>query len=285
MRLNAHAKVNLTLEIIGKRPDGFHNLASVMQTIELHDEIDIESSDDLSLECDVPELNTDSNLVLVAARALREVAGVSDGAHITVRKSIPEAAGLGGGSADAAAALHGLNDLWDAGLDARELASLGITLGSDIPFLLRGGTALVQGRGEDVTPLPNADIGWMVLLTPDIKLDNKTGALFSRISPADHTRGTLTHKLAGRIRGGGDVPPQFFFNVFDRVADDAFPCMGDYRTGFASVGAPEIILSGAGPTLFAIPDSRELGVAWELLLKSRGWNAVLTRAWWPENSG
>ena len=284
MKLEAHAKVNLTLEIIGKRPDGFHNLASVMQTIELHDEIEIESSDDLTLDCDVPELNTDSNLVLVAARALREITGVSDGAHITLRKSIPEAGGLGGGSADAAAVLHGLNELWRAGMDARQLASLGATLGSDIPFLLRGGTALVQGRGEDVTPLPNADLEWLVLLTPEIKIENKTAALFSRISPGDHSRGALTHKLAGRIRGGGDVPPQFFFNVFDRPADEAFPGMADYRAGFSSVGAAEVILTGAGPSLFSIPDSRELGVAWELLLKSRGWNAVLTRAWWPENS-
>jgi len=285
MNLNAHAKVNLTLEIVGKRPDGFHNLASVMQTIDLHDEIEIAPSSELALDCDVPELNTDSNLVMVAARALREIAGVTAGAHITIRKSIPEAAGLGGGSADAAAALQGLNKLWNAGLDARELASLGITLGSDIPFLLRGGTALVQSRGEDVTPLPNADLQWLVLLTPDIKLENKTGALFSRITAGDHSRGALSHKLAGRIRGGGDVPPQFFFNVFDRVADDAFPGMEDYRSGFSSVGASEVILSGAGPTLFAVPDSRELGVAWELLLKSRGWNAVLTRAWWPENAG
>lgn len=283
MKLEAHAKVNLTLEIIGKRPDGFHNLASVMQTIELHDEIEIESSDDLTLDCDVPELNTDSNLVLVTARALREITGVSDGAHITLRKSIPEAAGLGGGSADAAAVLHGLNELWRAGMDARQLASLGATLGSDIPFLLRGGTALVQGRGEDVTPLPNADLEWLVLLTPEIKLENKTAAVFSRISPGDHSRGALTHKLAGRIRGGGDVPPQFFFNVFDRPADEAFPSMSDYRSGFSGVGAAEVVLTGAGPSLFAVPDSRELGVAWELLLKSRGWNAVLTRAWWPEN--
>ncbi len=283
MKLEAHAKVNLTLEIIGKRPDGFHNLASIMQTIELHDEIEIESSDDLTLDCDVPELNTDSNLVLVTARALREITGVSDGAHITLRKSIPEAAGLGGGSADAAAVLHGLNELWRAGMDARQLASLGATLGSDIPFLLRGGTALVQGRGEDVTPLPNADLEWLVLLTPEIKLENKTAAVFSRISPGDHSRGALTHKLAGRIRGGGDVPPQFFFNVFDRPADEAFPGMSDYRSGFSGVGAAEVVLTGAGPSLFAVPDSRELGVAWELLLKSRGWNAVLTRAWWPEN--
>ncbi len=286
MKLEAHAKLNLTLEVLGRRHDGYHNLVSVLQTIDLHDEIEIAPSDSISLDCDVPELAGDDNLVVKAARALQDVAGTSDGVHITLRKRIPTAGGLGGGSADAAAVLKGLNRLWGAGLDARELASLALTIGSDVPYLLRGGTALVQGRGEDVTPLPKADLEWFVLLSPDIQLENKTGALFSRLTAGNHTRGTLSHKLAGRIRGGGDVPPQFFFNVFDQVADGAFPGMDEYRTGFRGVGAAEVILTGAGPTLYAVPDSRELGVAWELLLQSRGWNATLARAWWPpEASG
>ncbi len=285
MKLEAHAKLNLTLEILGVRHDGYHNLVSVMQTIDLHDEIEIESSDGISLDCDVPDLVGDDNLVVKSAQALRDVAGTSDGVHITLRKRIPMAGGLGGGSADAAAVLEGLNRLWDAGLDARELSSLALTIGSDVPYLLRGGTALVQGRGGDVTPLPNADLEWFVLLSPDIHLKNKTGALFSRLSAGNHTRGTLSHKLAGRIRGGGDVPPDFFFKAFDQVANEAFPGMDEYRTGFRGIGAAEVILSGAGPTLYAVPDSRELGVAWELLLQSRGWNATLARAWWPPERG
>lgn len=292
MKLEAHAKLNLTLEVLGKRHDGYHNLVSVLQTIDLHDEIELESSDGISLKCDVPELAGGDNLVVKSAQALRDVAGTSDGVHITLRKRIPAAGGLGGGSADAAAVLEGLNRLWKAGLDARELSSLALTIGSDVPYLLRGGTALVQGRGEDVTPLPRADLEWFVLLSPHIRperLKNKTGALFSRLTAGNHTRGVLSHKLAGRIRGGGDVPPQFFFNAFDRVADEAFPGMDEYRTGFRGVGAAEVILSGAGPTLYAVADSREVGVAWQLLLQNRGWNATLTRAWWPdersENSG
>ncbi len=285
MKLEAHAKLNLTLEVLGVRHDGYHNLVSVLQTIDLHDEIELEQSDGISLDCDVPELAGDDNLVVKAAHALREVAGTSDGVHITLQKRIPAAGGLGGGSADAAAVLKGLNRLWGAGLDARELASLALTIGSDVPFLLQGGTALVQGRGEDVTPLSKADLGWFVLLSPGFQIENKTGRLFSLLTGGNYSRGTLSHKLAGRIRGGGDVPPQFFFNVFDQVADEAYPGMGDYRTAFRGVGAREVSLTGAGPTLYAAADSRELGVAWQLLLQSRGWHSDLARAWWPPAPG
>ena len=285
MKLEAHAKLNLTLEVLGKRHDGYHNLVSVLQTIDLHDEIELSESDGISLDCDVPELAGDGNLVVKAAKALREVAGTSDGVHMTLRKRIPAAGGLGGGSADAAAVLKGLNRLWSAGLDARELASLALTIGSDVPYLLQGGTALVQGRGEDVTPLPRADLDWFVLLSPGFQIENKTGRLFSLLTAGNRTRGTLSHKLAGRIRGGGDVPPQFFFNVFDQVADEAYPEMDEYRTAFRGVGAREVLLTGAGPTLYATADSRELGVAWQLLLQSRGWRSELTQAWWPPEPG
>ena len=284
MKLEAHAKLNLTLEVLGKRPDGYHNLVSVMQTIDLHDEIELEESDEISLDCDVPELSNDDNLAVKAAKALQTVAGVSDGVHITLRKRIPAAGGLGGGSADAAAVLSGLNRLWGAGLDARELSSLGLAIGSDVPYLLQGGTALVQGRGEDVTPLPKADLKWFVLLSPGFQIENKTGQLFSKLTGGNHSRGALSHKLAGRIRGGGDVPPQFFFNVFDQVADDAFPAIDEYRSAFSGVGAAEVMLTGAGPSLWAVPDSRELGVAWQLMLRSRGWYSELAQAWWPDKS-
>ncbi len=285
LRVEAHAKVNLTLEIIGKRSDGFHNLVSVMQTIDLHDEIVLTQADDISIACDEPSLNNENNLAFAAAVALKKATRVSGGVHIDIRKSIPVAAGLGGGSSDAAAVLRGFNELWACGLDDDALASLGTEIGSDVPFLLKGGTALVQGRGEDVAALPNAAIEWLVLLTPDVKLENKTAALFSRLSPTSYTRGALSHKLAGRARGKGDMPAEFMFNGFDAVAADAFPGFAEYRDGFAGIGAQNVVLSGAGPTMFAVPPSREMGVAWESLLKSRGWDARLVRPWWSPAPG
>ena len=282
--LEAHAKINLTLEILGKRHDGYHNLVSVMQTVDLHDTVRLTRADDISLECSDPALAGDDNLALKAARALWEVCDPGQGVEIRLEKRIPVAAGLGGGSADAAAVLRGLNDMWEAGLSGGEMASLALAMGADVPFLLRGGTALVQGRGDDVTPLPPAAMEWIVILSPDIEIADKTAALFTRVTPGQYTRGLLSHKLAGRLRARSDTPPQFFFNAFEQVADEAFPGLADYRSEFESVGAAEVVLSGAGPSMFAVPPSREVGVAWRLLLQNHGWRAELVRPWWPDGA-
>ena len=186
-------------------------------------------------------------------------------------------AGLGGGSSDAAAVLHGLNQMWNAGLTGGELTSLAITLGSDVPFLLRGGTALVQGRGDDVTPLPCPSVGWFVILSPEIQIRSKTKTLFNLVRPDQHTRGLLSHKLAGRLRANGDTPSQFFFNGFGHLAREIFPGLPKYRDEFESLGAEDVVLTGAGPSMFAVPPSREVGVAWKLLLRSRGWRSELVQ--------
>lgn len=281
--LEAHAKINLTLEILGKRHDGYHNLVSVMQTVDLHDTVRLAPAHDISLDCSDPALAGDDNLALRAARALVEVCDPGQGVRITLEKRIPVAAGLGGGSADAAAVLRGLNEMWDAGLSGGEMASLALALGADVPFLLRGGTALVQGRGDDVTPLPSAAMEWIVILSPEIDVADKTAVLFARVTPQQYTRGLLSHKLAGRIRARSDTPAQLFFNAFEQVADEAFPGLADYRSGLESVGAADMVLSGAGPSMFAVPPSREVGVAWQLLLQNRGWRAELVRPWWPDD--
>ena len=118
LTVNAYAKVNLTLEVLGRRPDGYHEIASVMQTVGLHDVVELTPADDVTLECDRPGLETPDNLALRAAAALRAEAGVREGVHIDLRKAIPVAAGLGGGSSDAAATLVGLNRLWGLGMSA-----------------------------------------------------------------------------------------------------------------------------------------------------------------------
>jgi len=280
--LEAHAKINLTLEVIGRRDDGFHDLASVMQTVSLHDTVSLAPAADLSVACDDESIRAQTNLALVAARALRERTGVQQGADINVKKRIPVAAGLGGGSSDAAATLVGLNRMWSTGLGYEELAEVAAGVGSDVPFFLTGGTALVHGRGEQVVGLPPANVEWLVILAPEIGLAGKTGTLFSRLDGDRLTRGVLTHKLAGRIRGGGDVPAQFLFNVFDDVAPGVFPGWQEYADGFLAVGAREIMLCGAGPAMFALAPSREIGLAWQLMLeKQRRWRAYLVRRWDP----
>ncbi len=274
--MRAHAKINLTLEILGKRDDGYHDIASILQTVSLHDTLKFEESDGVTLGCDRPELATPDNLVLRAAHLLRDYAGVSRGAAINLDKRIPVAAGLGGGSSDAAATLLALNRLWGLELPNADLQPLAAEIGSDVPFFLYGGTGRVFGRGERVEPLPPADLRWAVILTPRIDVPNKTAAMFSRIGPMSYTNGGLTRKLAARLGSKGDTPPQFLFNAFDDVARESLPGLDEYWDTFHAVGAREIHLCGAGPSLFAPVSTRHHATAIQLLLQHRhGWESHL----------
>ncbi len=276
LTLKAYAKINLTLEVLGRREDGFHDIASIMQAVDLYDTPSFEPADELTLECDVPELATDDNLVLRAAGLLRQDTGCEFGAKIKLEKCIPLTSGLGGGSSDAAAALVGLNDLWELGLTIEELSPLAARVGSDVPFFLHGGTAMVLGRGERIRPLPPIDLQWLVLIAPSIHVPNKTAAMYGKLSQSNMTRGALTRKLEARIRGGGDAPPQFFFNAFDDVAFKAYPELEKYWNTLDAMGGREIHLAGSGPSIFAPVSRREFGTALHLLLKHQhGWEAFL----------
>ena len=157
MRLAAHAKVNLTLEVLGTRPDGYHELRSVVAEIPLHDDVELldAPAGEVTVEMtgdgmEVPRVPSEENLAALAARALAEAAGVSRGVRIRIVKRIPVGAGLGGGSADAAAVLNGLNELWGLGLPKERLCEIGAEVGSDVPALVLGGVVLMEGRGERV---------------------------------------------------------------------------------------------------------------------------------------
>ena len=265
----AFAKVNLTLEIIGKRRDGYHNLASVMQTVDLFDTVSISSSDEIVVSCDDAEITHENNLATKAASVLKKKTGISDGAFISIKKNIPVSAGMGGGSTDAAATLRGLNKLWKIGLSLDELTHFAADVGSDVPFLVRGGTSLVQGRGEDVSPITAANIPKFLILTPEVSHQNtteKTASVFAHVNGSMFTRGSLTHKLAARVRSGSDCPPEFFFNQFGTIAEQMFPGWGEQRDQLMSLGARDVMLCGAGPSMFTVPPSKELGTAWHLLL-------------------
>jgi 4-diphosphocytidyl-2-C-methyl-D-erythritol kinase len=248
--LPAWAKVNLTLEVLGHRPDGYHEIASVMQTVELHDHLTIAPGDTITLHCDLPELSTPDNLVLRAVRALRAARGVTAGAAITLDKGIPVAAGLGGGSSDAATALRALSRLWRISLSGDELDALAARLGSDVPFFLRGGTALVEGRGERVTSLPPLPTHWVVLVTPPLQIPDKTARLYAQLTPADYTKGEATVALARHTNH--QLSPTELFNVFQPVAERLFPAIKDWKERMLQAGAPSVHLAGSGPTLFCL---------------------------------
>lgn len=150
MTVNAHAKINWTLHVLGTRPDGYHELESIVLPVELHDVITIEEDPEITCVtegCDVPQ---EKNLAYLAAVALRDATGCTRGARISIRKHIPSGAGLGGGSSDAAAVLNALNEMWDLGLSCDRLCEIAAGIGSDIPALVMGGPVLMEGRGEKV---------------------------------------------------------------------------------------------------------------------------------------
>ena len=280
--LNAYAKVNLTLEILHSRGDGYHEIATVMQTIDLSDTLIFEQAADIFLETDCSELDFPNNLVLRAANLIGKRTGHALGARISLKKRIPVSAGLGGGSSDAATTLLGLNCLWGLGMTIDEIAPIAAEIGSDVPFFLHSGTAMVLGRGERVQPIPPVDIKWLVLLVPPIYISQKTSTVYSLLSEADHTHGWLTRKLASRIRNGSDVPPQLLFNAFDNVAPKAFPGLDRYWSILHSLGVKEIHIAGTGPTLFAPVSRKERGTAIQLTLERLyGWESYLVAMWQP----
>jgi len=248
---HAHAKINLTLEILGKREDGYHALASIMQTIALHDTLAITISADGHLQCftDLPELNTEENLVMRAAERLRREAGRAElGAWIELQKQTPVQAGLGGGSSDAAATLMRLNELWKLGVKPARLLELAAELGSDLPFFLSGGTALVEGRGEFVTALPPAEPLWLLLAKPEIGIS--TREVFARVGPDDYSDGSNTFALADAIRAGESLPFALLANSLEPVTISLYPELDQLRRQLLAAGAPLVRMSGSGPSLF-----------------------------------
>jgi 4-diphosphocytidyl-2-C-methyl-D-erythritol kinase len=254
LELAAHAKINLGLEVTGKRGDGYHDLVSVMQLVDLHDTLIFSLAQDIRLLSDDPSMlaEGEGNLVLRAAHLLRQTYGVSGGVSITLHKRIPTAAGLGGGSSDAATTLLGVSRLWGLDLPHEELARLGSTLGSDVPFFFAGPTALVEGRGEQVTPLVPSPQFRAVLVSQPYSLPGKTRQLYASLTPADMSDGSATRRLVEVLRRGGDVTAMPLYNSFERAAFQVFPGLDGVRQRMFEAGAPNVHLSGSGPTLYAL---------------------------------
>jgi 4-diphosphocytidyl-2-C-methyl-D-erythritol kinase len=255
--LPAYAKVNLVLEVLGDRDDGYRELLSVFQTIDLADTLSLEPDDELTLSCDSPELPREQNSVLQAAELLRREAGYRKGAKISLHKRIPTGGGVGGHSTDAAATLRGLNELWELGLSTETLSQMAARISSDAPFFLHGGTALARGRGDKVTPLPPIPETWLVLLKPKTKLiPGKTAKVCASLSPSSFTSGQLTQRFIQHLSQG--LPPHSspLFNVFEDVAFDFFTQLPWCRSQMLEAGAASVHLTGTGPMLFTIAPDR-----------------------------
>ena len=259
LRVIAPAKINWTLEVVRIRPDGYHELRSVMQTIDLHDVVTLRATDndDITLEITgeagmLADNPPESNLAYRAAMALRDRSGVRKGAHIVLEKHVPVAAGLGGGSSDAAAVLRGLNVLWDAGQPAVNLMEIAGEVGSDPPFFVVGGTAMVSGRGDYVEALPDAVAPSILLATPpQHDRGHKTAAMFGALSPHDFAEGYVTIGVRETVEAGRMLGDDDLANVFERVTSKMQPETELAMQALRADGyAPH--LCGAGPSFFLL---------------------------------
>ena len=250
MVIHCYAKINLTLEILGKRADGFHEVRSVMQTIGLADRLEITAADELSFACSDPALATPDNLVYRAARLLREAFSVRAGAALKLDKRIPVAAGLGGGSSDAAGAIIALNRLWNLHLSLTDMQTLAAGLGSDVPFFLTGGTALATGRGERITPLPPLPTHWVVLVLPPTTLG--TASVYNAVVPSDYTAGVVTADTVAAAHHGALLRQSRWHNALARPARALTPEVQAAQAALLKAGAPHAHVSGSGPTVFTV---------------------------------
>ncbi len=273
----AYAKINLYLAVTGDLPSGYHSLESVMHTLTLYDTVKVTDSDHLSLSCcwtdpvqqgavfssripvdSVTEaaefVPCDSrNLAWKAAEALRNYAGIRRGAHIHLIKAIPAAAGLAGGSADAAATLVALNELWGAGLSPSELAQLGAGLGADIPFCLSGGSKLCVGRGDEMTDAPLAPDWSVLLVKPDFSLSTQSvyQALDAYPDAWDSPNGTANILRAIRTGDIGKVGISLY-NKLETASFGLAPSLGEWMALIKATGTAGTLMSGSGPTIFSL---------------------------------
>lgn len=256
----AKAKINLTLDILGKRDDGYHEVEMVMQSIALADIVTIEEDDEISVETDLAELADDrTNLAWRAAELMRDAYGVARGAKIRIAKKIPLAAGLAGGSSDAAAVLLGLNELWNLARPMNELLTLGARLGSDVPFCMIGGTMVASGRGEILTDAPALGAYPLVLVKPPVGVSTAAAYGGYRADKvAVHPRAAcMTDAIASgetaRIFGA-------LGNVLETVTIPLRPEIAEVKQALLDAGAEAAMMSGSGPTVFAFVRTKEDGV-------------------------
>jgi 4-diphosphocytidyl-2-C-methyl-D-erythritol kinase len=252
--VKAPAKINLTLDVLSKRPDGYHEVEMVMTTVDLADRVDLTllDSGEIALDCSASFVPDDMrNHAYKAATLLKERYQVRQGVRIYIDKQIPVAAGLAGGSSDAAATLRGLNRLWNLGLSLDELAELGAEIGSDVPFCVYGGTALARGRGEKITHLTSPAACWVILAKPPIGVS--TADVYGNLRVQQIANHPPTEQMLRAIRNQDfALMCDSLGNVLEEVTLSLYPQVRQIKELMAASGADGVLMSGSGPTVFAL---------------------------------
>lgn len=251
--LKAYAKINLTLDVIGKRPDGYHLVQMIMQQIDLHDEITLSRKENgITLASDSVYIPADpQNLAWRAVTLMQETLGLDQGVHIAIRKQIPVAAGLAGGSTDAAAVIHGYSALCGLSLTLEEKMALGLRLGADVPFCLMGGAALAEGIGERLTPIGGLKDGWLVICKPNFGVSTRevyTSLCWDQVKHHPDTAAMLSALESGPVYS---IAP-LLGNVLEEVTLKKYPEVKQLKDKMLQYGAEGALMSGSGPTVFGL---------------------------------
>ena len=271
LRVRSFAKVNLALAVLGCRADGFHEIRTVYQSIDLHDELEFHPCAEITLECvGLPGVSPQQNLVWMAAHALARTTAAGCGARITLRKNIPSGAGLGGGSGNAAATLLGLCKFWGIEIAAAVLDPIAASLGSDVPFFLHGGTALGVGRGEETYPLPEVPTSNLVVVFPGVRIP--TAEAYKSLN-LGLTSPRSTHRIqtfCSLLRNGVSCLAAGF-NDFEASILSAYPAVREAKNLLEKHGAAAALLSGSGSSVFGFFFDEESALAASRAISRETW--------------
>ncbi|HEY7139946.1 MAG TPA: 4-(cytidine 5'-diphospho)-2-C-methyl-D-erythritol kinase [Methylomirabilota bacterium] len=277
LEVRARAKVNLGLEVLGRRADGYHELRSVMWAIELADRVTLEGSGGgITLECTAPDVpRTADNLAWRAAELVRRETGAGTGLRVRIEKRIPVAAGLGGGSTDAAAVLAGLGSLRKRRLGPRRLGAMAVSLGMDVPFFLGRSPALARGRGEELQPLGARGDLSLVLANPGFPLSTRD--VYARLEPADYGDGRRVDALVTALRHGVAAVAATVTNGLECAAARLWPGLTEVKAALLEAGCLAALMSGSGPTVLGIAPSHRAALRIRDRLGTRPWRLWVTR--------
>lgn len=272
LELKAYGKINLGLDVIRKRPDGYHDLDMVMQMVDVYDDVTLTRLEgtEIVVRTDTAVLsNGKDNLAYMAAKMLMDEFGIVQGLEITIRKRIPIAGGMAGGSSDCAATLTGVNQMFNLELSKEELMERGVRLGADVPYCILGGTAIARGIGEILTPLPTPPKCHVIIAKPPVSVS--TAFVYGNIKPDEIEKRPDIEAMVSAIKAQDLYKlAKSLYNVMEDITVPQYPVIQEIKTIMLENGALNSIMSGSGPTVFGLYDDIEKAEQTVKLLKAKG---------------